>query len=411
MKYHLICLAMLSACASFAQNTAKAPSLNVYLDANFPPSSINYLKTEVVYVNFVSDRRLSDVQVQAIAEPIQNGAVQNKYYFIGYGRFANQQDTVTWHSDPAENQGSIREKSLRAFKRGLLPFLLQTPDGDGIDYTLTGGPDYHATSDPWNLWTFGLYLSGAYNQSYNSFNASIDSLSRATQRTSDFNFRTSANAWKISDKWRIGFGFDYRRNHQTGALPFQTVNNAAVTYDANAVRSINDHWSAGGYAHLNQQGINLQNLDLIALAGVEYNFFPYRDFFKRRLLVGFNTGIDYSHDNSGHTTATSQNLSVAYAIIEKWGFLNASANAGYNHHINYDFLSAGLGINLGINLSKNLLLNFNYNYAVSHTTQNSSLTKVTYDHGYFSNASTVGIAYYFGSGYRSIVNPRLGVVN
>jgi hypothetical protein len=367
------------------------------------PGADAYLKTEVRYVNYVFDRFQCDVQVQCVTEPLGNGASQYRYYFIGYNKFAKQQDTITWHSDPAENSGSIREKSLRAFKRGLLPFLLQTPEGSSIDYQVGGEPDYRNTPDPWNLWTMNVWLSGS---GYGSFLHQETTNPLVESRTSNLILHPAISAWRISEKSRIGISVNYEAKFSKNT-PETNYNRQQQTLLGNAyyVRSLSKHFSAGGSINMQAYGNNLKISILTPTIGAEYNVFSYDQYFKRRLLFGVTTGLDFYHFPPGpNATAFKQSVYAGYTTIQKWGFITTDFSFGHSgSSTRPNSYNTRTQIGGGINLNKNLLFTFNYVLTTSRYLYSTNSLKDIYRNY---NAS-VGISYYFGSGYRSIVNPRM----
>jgi hypothetical protein len=415
-----ICCALSTALA--AQN-APAPTLKVFLDYFYEPVDINYLRTEVRFVNYVSDRSLADVQVQSIEISIRNGASQFEYVFRGYGSFTGQTDTIRWHKDPLENDGSVREKSVRALKRGLLPYLLQTDAAELIDYQVSNTPDYTATKDPWNLWTFKILLDGRTDGGYSENSFAGAGKSKAS--VSNYLFQPAFNIWRIGEKWRGGLDINYSYRHfQSYRRPVTTTadvvnSNQSLDFDLYYVRAIRQHWAWGisfsGYTN----GEPLQHFDLRSNAGFEYNVYPYREFFHRRLLFGYllrsiviNEGFALQIANSNKTRFTNYCFG-RYDRISSWGAFGANLGVDYGFARFWNNYTLYAGTHTAINLGKNIFLRFSAAITYGnndYTFYNISGFPIVFSQKFrsFSYNSSIGIAYFFGSGYRSIVNPRLG---
>jgi hypothetical protein len=405
-----------------AQNTP-APTLNVFLDYFYGPVDFNYLKTEVRFVNYVSDRSLADVQVQSIVIPIGNGAAQLEYVFRGYGVFEGQTDTIHWHIDPLENAGSLREKSARALKRGLLPYLLQTDAAELIDYQIGNAPDYVATKDPWNLWTFKVALDGQANGGYSE--NSFSGIEKTKASISNYFFQPTFNIWRIGEKWRGGFDINYyyrqSRSYRRPVTTTADVVNSTQSLDFNLyyVRAIRQHWAWGVSFRGNTNGEPLQRFDLRSNAGFEYNVYPYREFFHRRLLFGyllrtvvFNEAYDLQIANSNKSRFTNYCYG-SYDRISSWGAFGANLGVEYGFAQFWNNYTLNAGTQTAINLGKNIFLRLSASVIYGnndYTFYGSSGFPIVFSQKFrnLTYNSSIGIAYFFGSGYRSIVNPRLG---
>lgn len=396
------------------------PLLNIHLDPNANVYDPVFLTNEVRFVNYVSDRRLSDVQVQSVVEPVGNGAIRYRYIFFGYRTFAGQNDTVVWHSDPAENFGSIREKSLRAFKQGLLPYLLQTPMAQTLDYSIQGDIDNIETPDPWNRWTFnprlGLTANGRFLRDTNGLTGRIDN------RVAAFSATPSFSAWRIGRQWRLGadIRYNYFHNEQSttgGAGDFSSTSRN-LFLNLNGVYALSRHWSVGAGLSSQKNWFEFfdQPFSTTFDLGLEYNLFPYQDFFRRRLLIGYSWRKSLSEPLffAGFNNPNGHSISVAYAKVGNWGYLELGTRSEVSFDFNnWTLFSIGGNLKGGINLSKNLFLTLQVNGDWGNNdflilglggtpgVLSNQIRSGNYDY-------QVGISYFFGSGYRNIINPRLG---
>lgn len=413
-KFFSYCFLFLFTHALSAQE--KPVLLNVFLG----PENFDFFRTEITFVNFVSDRRLCDVQLQTVTEPIGNQSVRYRYLFIGYGSFAGQNDTLVWHSDPGENDGSIREKSLLAFKQGLLRYLLQTPIASAINYQINTDYNHSDTPDPWNKWTFkpGLSLYGNDNLIQES-NFLEDTLET---RNGAISLRPSLSSWYISDQWKFSAGLDYSyfhawRHSKHGEGDYSNKQ-AYLTMRLSGVYSLTSRWSLGARFWRSKSWIS-QTPDFISKEttdrlkiGLEYSFLPYRDYFRRRLVLGYTWEPDLrSAFKSPDFFLRTHQIYGEYAKIASWGYYVATAGSSLDYQpdywINYSFRSS---FRVGINLGKNIYTTLDFNGVWSSNRRDLNSSGVPSSDGIKRQsgqyAYSIGIDYYFGSGYRNVVNPR-----
>ncbi|MBC7777563.1 MAG: hypothetical protein H7246_19170 [Phycisphaerae bacterium] len=405
------------ACLLFAQ--APSTLLNVHVSPGFS----DFLTTEVPFVNFVSDRRLSDLQFQQLAEPVGNGAVRYRYLFFGYGKFEGQNDTITWHTDPGENPGSIREKGLQAFKRGLLPYLIQTPLIQSIDYKVGPEYDYANTPDHWNKWTFSPSLDLSNNVEFFKDNNPLSG--EVESRKGGLNVAPSFSFWRIGEKWRVnGRGYynysDSWKKSSGGVGDFSKKQESSIL-DLGGAYSLSARWSIGmslsRYFFRGNGPFFSTNKPQNGVAfGLEYSFLPYRDYFRKRLLVGYTWGAsieDGSRVELEKKLYRGHQVYAVYAKTARWGYFSANLDCAVDY-VPYEWTRFSLSseAHLGFNMGKNIYLtlnldwswgNNNYNLAFlggNPVVQSRNVRSGRYNY-------SVGVDYYFGSGYRNTINPRL----
>jgi len=397
------------------------PLLNVFLR----PESFDFFQSEVPFVNFVIDRQSCDVQWQSVAEPVGNGSTRYHYLFLGYGKFEGQNDTITWHTEVGENEGSIREKSLLAFKQGLLPYLLQTPLAQSINYQVGAEFDHKNTPDPWEKWTFkpGLEFDGrsSFFKDSNPLTGTLEN------NTGSLALRPSFSFWHISEKWKVSGALNYlyfqdweRSNTSSSDI---SRKQGRLELRLGGVYSLSPDWSVGaGYArsefwiHDSRTNIFPSNPYNSLGLGVEYSFLPYREYFRRRLVAGYAWGTSFE-DNSTIETPDiflrNHQVYAEYAKISRWGYFLANAYSTFDYKPDeWTRFSLGSSIHLAINLGKNIYTTLTINGAWGNSeydlasingipiVQSRNVRSGRYDF-------SLGIDYYFGSGYRNVVNPRL----
>lgn len=397
----------------------QTPLLRVHFDPNtHPVTTWNYLRSEITFVDYVIDRHHCDVQVQLNFEPVGNGAVRYRFFFFGYGAFAGQNDTIAWEAYPNENAGSIREKTVQRVKQGLLPYLLKTPLAEAIDYKMAPEvADNRRAEDPWDLRTFqpqlGFFATG---QRYKR--------GERTQHSSNRRFNAGFDAWKIGHKARINSGLSYEYDGYASVADTQrrAYHIQEWVFNLGYARALAQHWSAGGsvytsfreHSHSSGGG----NLYFAPTLGVEYSFFPYERFFRERLTLGWFVStsqfIAIASNENSVVVPISQGLSLNYAKIGRWGYCAGALQASTRFQKNSTAFYTSVHPSVAINVGKNLFVVFSGNLQIDLSTQTSvfaipggplAVSRTTYNN--VSYQTSLGLSYYFGSGYRSIVNPRM----
>lgn len=408
---------LLGTCALAAQE--KAPLLDVFIAPSL--DQFEFFRSEINFVNFVSDRQLCDVQWQSIEEPVGNGAVRYRYLFFGYRKFEGQNDTVIWHTEVGENPGSIREKSLLAFKQGLLPFILQTPLAQGIEYKVSPNFDNQNTPDPWNKWTFkpGFNLDGrsSYLKDSNPYGTDVEN------KVGNLSLRPSFSFWHISEKWRLNGSVKYslfREWQRLNDISQVNRNQALLDLSFGGVYSLNQAWSVGlGMSRTqiwnrNAGTTTTQSINRVSL-GAEYSFLPYEDYFRQRLVVGYTWELPIDESDAieiPEVILRNHQLYGAYAKTAKWGYFFAELGSRVDYKVlewfNVELNSnLGLGINVGKNIYTTLVVIGNWNNNQQNLTPQSGLPNPPTRKLNMANVIyALGIDYYFGSGYRNVVNPR-----
>lgn len=391
-----------------AQQTTTA--FKVFLDYFSSPLSSDFLKDETRFVDYVSDRRLADIQVWIIGEPVGNSSMRFQYYFNGNNAFAGLNDTVVWHIETGENDGSIRAKSLLAYKQGLLTYLLKTPWAASLSYTVDAAPDNADTYDPWNRWTFNPELDASFFQlgykDSNGLTGDVDNKRGRTLINSSFNIWRIGRRWRFMNSWRYQYYNQYYRTLSTrNSSPDRNLNvNLAFVY------SLGKHWSTG----LSTSVVDISPkypANTKISPGIEYDVFSYERFFHKRLLIGYY--YDQALPNTDYgTPSVNHNLYLIFAQTSNWGYYNLNANFGYDFNNSYwnSAIYSG-GFTVGINLLKNFYLRMvgsftygNYYNSVAGISGPIVFSKKARSTDMNLN---LGVDYYFGSGYRNIINPRM----
>ena len=394
--------------AAFAapQAPADAGALKVFLDCGYRCDE-DYLRREILFVNYVRDRKDADVHVLVTTQATGGGGTEYTLKFIGLGRFAGQDDTQTGDE--------IRQGLARVIRLGLAPFAADTPLGDRLDVSYSA-PEGRAEEvaggehDPWNFWVFrmstGGNFSGEASTGYKSLRGSLS----ANRTTAAWKINLSANANYSRSRYDIGEEEDYitvRRSWGGQAL---------------VVKSLGPHWSAGLKGRASSSTYLNQDLAARVAPGFEWNVFPYDESTRRQFTFQYTLGwnrFEYIEETIFEKTSESladQTLIVSLSLKQPWGSASVSAEASHylqdikkNHVTMFASTDVRLFKGFTFNIFGDIARIRDQLYLPKGEAtpeeilvqQRQLLTSYSY---YFS----FGISYSFGSIYNNVVNPRFG---
>src|SRR5919106_6064274 len=194
-------LAAASAAAAAAAQTPQpsTPQLKVFLDCD--RCFRDYLQSEVVFVDYVRDRKEADVHVLITSVETGGGGREYTAAFTGLGRLQGVDHTlraVTTTSDPAD---VIRLQLATTLRIGLLQYIARegVPQRLSLDVELGTEQQRPAVAgDRWNNWVFSLRAS-----------ASME----GEESSRELQLNGSVGADRITPDWKITLGgrFDHER--------------------------------------------------------------------------------------------------------------------------------------------------------------------------------------------------------
>ena len=404
--------------AQNAQLPASAPAdtteqLRLFLDCASSGCDFDYLRTELTWVNYVRDRTAAQVHVISTSLGTGSGGQEVTFKFIGLREFVGVDDEVHYTTAQSASSDDQRREYTRVLKIGLGRYLLRTPYGRNLVLNYQAPKQAGPTKpvrDPWNFWVFSVSANGYFN-------------GESQSKSSDWSGNLSAR--RTTEQWKFNLGFSGNTRSNSFDLGDGSVYKAkSHSWYGNGlvVRSLGPHLSAGatfgGYSST-QENVDV---NLRVAPTVEYDFFKYSEYTRRRLVASYSIGVNrykYSeltiYDKNEETLA-SQALSLSYAARAPWGNANVGVSAS-----NYlaDFHKNRVSVFGGMSVRLVKGLQFSYNASYSRVRDQITLPKgdatdeevllrlrqqrTSYRYfGYFS------ISYTFGSVFNNVVNPRMG---
>lgn len=373
----------------------------------------DYLRSEVRMVDWVTDRKASDVYVLATSQQTGAGGNEVVLEFIGHGgALDGLSDRHSFRTAPDASNDEFRAQFARVLRLGLVRYLLVGNRAATLVLTAADADDAGGgalpITDSWNFWVFNIQLDGQID---------AESKERGTE------VELELNASRITDAWKMQFELAGTLDRNTYELDDgRQVRATRDRWNAEALvgRSLGPQWSAGVDA--GALGARRENLDLrLRLAPViEYDAFPYAEAHRRRLILQYSLGVNrYKYVeltvyNRIGETRLDQRLRVEYRTRQPWGGASLIGTAeAFLHDLGQNRL--GIDGDITVRLAKGLGLDVEASYSKVRNQITLPKGSATDDEIFldlrqratnYQAHVAVGISYTFGSFLNSVVNPR-----
>ncbi|MEK6611413.1 MAG: hypothetical protein AABZ29_01345 [Gemmatimonadota bacterium] len=396
-----------------ASDTVQNTALRAYLDCNVHGCDRDFLVTEMKWVNWMRDRLDAEFHLLVTSQATGSGGSRYTVVAIGQKQYAGKLDTLTFTANPNDADDLRRRGLMRVISQLLLPYAARTPLGSQLSVSFAApsgnaGKSNAAAKDKWNFWTFSLSANG---------------FGSGEKRQSDSYLSNNVDANRTTEAWKIHFNGSFSYQQASFSLSDGTkFTNLQRYFGASAlvVKSVSPHWSLGGRASGNRSDYYNTDLNATAAGAVEWDYYPYDQFARRKLAVLYSLGVQeyryhettiYDKDSEAHPLHT---LSIAVTARQPWGSANVSVNGSqYLDGLKY----YNLGIFGGVDVRMGRGFSFNVGGSASRVRDQLYLPRgeasneeviarqqaLSTNFRYF---GSVGFRYQFGSIFNSIVNPR-----
>jgi hypothetical protein len=388
---------------------APSPPLpKVFLD--WPGADIEAVKAEIPFVELVPSLEAAEVRVTVGPEgPPPGGALAIE--FSGLRRFQGEDNRLRYVPAPAEKPEDVRKGVVAQIKLGLLRYAAKTPVAKDLAVRFLDQTKPTSVDDRWNFWVFSLsgnaFLSGETQYKSGSYYGSFS----ANRTTPQIKVRTSIYGNLSKSRFDFGEGNVYEsRLHGYGS-------------SALVVKSLGEHWSAGGYVEAESSTFSNIKLKLSAAPAIEYDVFPYSESTKRQLRILYRLALTravYREETiyfKTRETLLQEALSVAYEVVRPWGKAAAELQGSHFFHNDLRFYRVELQAELEFRIWRGLSFQIDGRYALVRDQLSLSAAGASYEEillqqrelatGYDYSFS-VGFNFSFGSTKSTVVNPRFG---
>ncbi|MGD9346300.1 MAG: hypothetical protein PVH84_10580 [Candidatus Aminicenantes bacterium] len=369
----------------------------------------DYIRTEITFVNYVRDRQDADVHVLITTQRTGSGSQEYTIEFIGQNDYSNIGHTLKYVSNRTDVRDEVREGYVEVLKKGLFPFVMFSPIADHISIVFKEELAPTAVEDKWNFWIFNVGLRGSLS---------------GEESLSERSIRANFSANRVTPDMKLRLRFEGEFEEETFDIDGSEIVSTSSDKEAGGyyVKSLSDHWSAGGWLELEASTYSNLDLQFNLAPAIEYNIFPYYESTRRRLRFLYR--LNYYHNNYMEETIfekTSeslwgQSLNVTLEVKQPWG--NATISVSGSHYF-HDASKNRISLwgHISYRLVRGLNLDVFGSYSRIHDQLNLEKGDATLDeillrrrelatdYDYF---ISVGISYTFGSVFSNVVNPRFG---
>jgi len=331
----------------------RAGALNVFLECGTHRGcEPNHFRTEITYVNWV--REVQDAQLHVIMTSASTGGGdQFMMDFIGREGLEGTDDQLTYaHSDTDSDdtrvQGLTGILAVGVARYAVLigqhgPFTVNTPRETERRLDLPPGLQGEV-DDPWDYWVFKLG---------GDVRLEDEDLKDEKRYSANFSANRTTEMWKISVTGR-GSYTDVNGQYSDGS-PYADIRKEGSA-DARVFYSLAERWSVGIESGASTSTRNNKDLGAQIGTGMEYSFFPYRDWTRRRMTAQalvYARYFDYEVEtqfNKMSETVMEGSLKWALGFRQPWGTanINASAEAFLSDPTNLYSLSFGGRVSIRI---------------------------------------------------------------
>lgn len=405
--------------APAAVDTSQQGALRVFLDCEERGCDDEFLVSEMKWVNWMRDRLDADFHILVTSQATGSGGRQYAVVAIGQRSYQGRTDTLEFTTNPNDANDVIRRQLMRVISQLLLPYAARGPLGPRltIAYTAPTGSDGAApppARDKWNFWTYSISANGFLNgESRQAFRNGWINLN-ANRTTEQWKIRLSAN--NSYDESKFTFALDSVTDTTIVAL------RRSASASGMVVRSINDHWSVGGRIASEQSDFGNIDLATIGAAAVEWDFYPYKDFARRKFAVLYTVGASsFSYKDTTvfgklQETRPQHTIDMTYAARQPWGEANVTL---YGSQFLDGLKYYNAGVSGGVNVRLGRGFSFNVDGSLSRVrdqlylprdgaSQQEVLTRLRALQTNYRYFAFFGVRYQFGSIFNSVVNPRFG---
>ena len=384
---------------------------------------LDFLRTEIRFVNWVRDRRDSDLHLLITSQTTGAGGRSFDLLFMGQGRFEGMVDTIPYVSGYDATEDELRRGLAGIMKIGLMRYVGLTSAANEISIGMGGrgpgpggpgpGPGEGAMAtpedDPWDFWVFKMGLS---------LNTSGESTYSALGVGGSFTASRTTEDWKTS----LGLRTSYNENKYEYDDYTELSVRRSHSFTGLLVKSLTSHWSAGLRGGISNSTYSNYRLDLSLAPVLEYNVFPYDESTRRMLTLQYSlqgSHADYYEQSvyfEDQEALLSQSFGASLDLTQPWGSSNVFLEAG--HYLrDIDFHHAEIGGSISLRLARGFSVSLFGSLArvhdrISVAAGDASVEDVLLrrrlfetDYDYY---SYITFSYTFGSIFNNIVNPRIG---
>jgi hypothetical protein len=368
---------------------------------------IDYIKSEIVFVNYVRERTEADIHLIITTEYTGSGGMEYSLLFNGQADFSDLNYSLICAFSEDATSDKIRRELVRVIKQGLIPFISRTQFKDDIKIKFDLETEPTDVEDKWDNWVFEVsldgYASGERAHSYLWYNGLVES--RRTTEEQKFlingNINTVENSYRVNDS----------------DIKTKSRNYYGSSFYAH---SLGEHFSVGSWlAYANSKYSNLE-CRFFVQPTFEFNIFPYSEYAEHEFCLQYKISgiyVDYYEETiyeKEREKLLKETLKIGLSMTKCWGSIDISTTGSHYLH---DFSKNSFTVDgeISLRLFAGLSFSVSSSYSIVHdqlalrkgnATEEEillMLRELETDYTYW---TSFGFSYTFGSIYSNVVNPR-----
>jgi len=370
-------------------------------------ADLDYVKTEVTFVNYVRDRTEADVQLTITCQTTGDDGREYCLTFQGLGGFRDVNSVLKHATPPDATEDDLRRALVASVRRGLVPYVARTALRNYLTVEFNPPTAPAAVTDPWHNWVFSAGLNGwaTGDQSYSYLYYNIcPKVSRVTE-TQKLTLEGGVNA--------------NHRRFVIDSTTTRTVLSRSYYADGSWGHKLSDHFSLGARAEYMTS--DYYNVRFVVAAGpkLECNLVPYPEYTRHKVYVQLAPACAYSryfdttlYNLLGETRIKNKAV-LGATLTRNWGTVDLSAEGShYVHDFSKNRLSLYSSVSLRIIAGLSWSVSGGYSFIrdqlalrKGRATEEERLLRLRELETGYSFWASVGLTYTFGSVYSNIVNP------
>lgn len=387
-------------------NPSKDGIPKIFLEC--PDCDLEFMKSQVPFVHYVSDLAEAQVQVVITSEETERGK-EYTFSFRGQNEFEGENDVLKYLAGRKAPPDEVKKGLSQMLSLGLMRYAGKMPVASRLSVDLIDVVKPTAVEDRWNFWVFSLSANSFLNGEQSYKDGMYFGSFSANRVTPDIKIRLAAIAM-------------YQRNRF--AFEDQVYDSSTDGQEVRGlvVKSINDHWSVGGYFSAHASSYSNIRFAVSPAPAIEFDLFPYSECTRKQLRflyrLNFISATYLEKTIYGKTSERlwQESLSATLELNQKWGTISTSLEGS-----NYFHDTSKNRLELWGELSVRIFEGFNFNvhggYSAIHdqlslpasgaSLEEILLRRKQLETSYYYHFS-VGLSYTFGSTRSRVVNPRFG---
>ena len=369
-------------------------------------ADIDYIKTEVTFVNYVRDRTEADVQLTITCQTTGDGGKEYCLTFAGLGSFHDINSVLKHTTAPDATPDEVRKALANSIRRGLVPYVARTGLRDALSIEFTSPAAPAAVTDRWRNWVFSFSLDGWAN---------------GDQAYSYFYYNAYPKVSRVTETEKLAFDGGVSTTRSRFVLDTAVVTALSRSYYADAAygRRLSNHTSLGGRFLYNTSDYSNLRYSFAIGPKLEYDIVPYSEYVRHKVYIQF---IPTGQYGSYFDTTLYDKLSdllvqnevvLGATLTRSWGTVELSADGShYLHDFSKNRLSLYGSVSLRVVAGLSVSLSGGYNFIHDQVALRKAgateeerllrLREMATGHSYW---TSVSVTYTFGSAYSNIVNP------